>query len=229
MEVKYPPQNKDLFMEILQKYDTGEKFTLRGKVLPIICPTCNVDIEHLLYVFFDCNFATQCWQELEMNCDMMLVESAADWLLQKLEMETQQNIIRIATVLWGIWVARIKVIWEEKHITSSLAIEWSSKYISEWKFVVQKYNKPKVSESVSSGTSGESRWKTPVDGQIKLNVDASAFEGVNSYSIGMVLRDNHGVGGKTMRLPEWCMFFRPKQWVLRRRYRGFLRCLIIRS
>ena len=32
----------------------------KGISVPIICPMCNSDVEHLLYVFFDCHFAAYC-------------------------------------------------------------------------------------------------------------------------------------------------------------------------
>lgn len=37
------------------------------------------------------------------------------------------------------------------------------------------------------------RWTAPAEGSLKINVDASVFEGRASYSIGKVLRDHLGV------------------------------------
>lgn len=36
------------------------KLKHKGVSLPILCPMCNGDVEHLLHVFFDCQFASQC-------------------------------------------------------------------------------------------------------------------------------------------------------------------------
>lgn len=68
---------------------------------------------------------------------------------------------------------------------------------------MQKYNNQSVILMSNSGTSTVKRWSAPAEGQVKLNVDASIFEGVNSFSVGMVLRDYHGgfLGGKVMRFP----------------------------
>lgn len=56
----------------------------KGVPLPIISPMCNRDVEHMLHVFFDCQFASQCWLYASMNFDMLVVTSTADWLFQKL-------------------------------------------------------------------------------------------------------------------------------------------------
>lgn len=33
----------------------------KGVSVTILCPFCNVDVEHLTHVFFDCIFAASCW------------------------------------------------------------------------------------------------------------------------------------------------------------------------
>lgn len=62
------------------------KKRLRVKVaeLPIICPMCETDVEHMLHVFFDCPFSSSCWQYAEVHYDMSMREFAHEWLLQKL-------------------------------------------------------------------------------------------------------------------------------------------------
>lgn len=165
----------------------------KGVNVPGICPMCITESESMVHVFFQCNFAMQCWQENRMNWDMHLVESAAYWLLHKLETENQCTLIKVATVLWGIWLARNKVVWEKKYITPTLAMEWSSRHISEWKMAVQRFCKPSEGTNVRRGVSKVNRWKPPEEGQVKLNVDASVIEGADSFSIGMVIRDHCGV------------------------------------
>lgn len=50
-------------------------------------------------------------------------------------------------------------------------------------------------------TEGCSKWRPPEQGGFKINVDASVMPGVNSFSVGMVLRGHDGgfVAGKTTR------------------------------
>ncbi|XP_074336401.1 uncharacterized protein LOC141673555 [Apium graveolens] len=56
----------------------------RGVRIPIICPICSTDIEHMAHLFFDCEFATGCWSHVNFYYDWMTVESAADLLLEQL-------------------------------------------------------------------------------------------------------------------------------------------------
>lgn len=108
---------------------------LRGKGvdITIICPMCDADVEHLLHLFFDCPFATSCWQYVGMPLDMSTVEYAPDWLLQKLNEASHEEIVLIARVLWGIWFFRNKKVWENKTVNDMVAMEWSAKYFADWR------------------------------------------------------------------------------------------------
>ncbi|XP_074323028.1 uncharacterized protein LOC141659976 [Apium graveolens] len=48
----------------------------KGVNTTIMCPLCNVDVEHLLHVFFDCRFASECWSKAGIVYDMQRVEEA---------------------------------------------------------------------------------------------------------------------------------------------------------
>lgn len=69
---------------------------------------CNLGIEHLLHVFFDCQFARDCWQYAGRSYDMQDVEYGPDWLVQKLSSVGDDESILIAKALWGIWFFRNK-------------------------------------------------------------------------------------------------------------------------
>lgn len=71
-------------------------------------PNVYRDVEHLLHVFFDFQYASQCWSHVGVPYDMSEVEAAPEWLLQKLNDGNSQEVCRVASVLWGIWYARNK-------------------------------------------------------------------------------------------------------------------------
>lgn len=83
-------------------------------VRPSPSEKCDRDVEHMLHVFFDCDFATRCWQLAALQFDMLEIYSASDWLLSKLETENHENLIKVASVLWGIWFVWNNKIWEVK-------------------------------------------------------------------------------------------------------------------
>lgn len=69
--------------------------------------------------------------------DMREVESAPVWLLNKIS-ETHDNIVKIATVLWDIWLVRNKKVWENENITPNLTVDMSSKQLLYWQLAIQK-------------------------------------------------------------------------------------------
>lgn len=171
----------------------------RGIVVPIYCPMCTGDVEHLLHLFFDCDFAKACWQNVGLNFDMWSVENAAEWLLEKLSTESSEVLTKIATVLWGVWFARNKKIFEERTMTPAIIMEWSRKQVQEWKEANKKNHT--TSGHNSSGSQQESRWTPPSLGSFKVNVDAVVKEGQDSFTVGMALRNSHGqfLAGRVMR------------------------------
>lgn len=133
--------------------------------------------------------------------DMSRVESAPNWLLNRLCNESNENIIKIATVLWGVWFARNKRVWDHKRLTPAITVELSKNQISEWQQAMQ-MKQVGESGSPTTGVSSDTHWEAPNPGWCKPNVDASVFSGAESFSVGMVLRDEHGmfVTGKNMRV-----------------------------
>lgn len=83
---------------------------------------CLKDMEHLLHVFFDCEFASQCWSFVGLVYDMRSVEDASEWLLSKMSNASVAEIIKLCTVLWGIWIWRNKRVWEGKVVTAGIAM-----------------------------------------------------------------------------------------------------------
>lgn len=120
----------------------------KGVILPITSPMCTQDIEHQLHVFFDCQFASQCWRCIGVTYDMQVVTFAPEWLLNKLKMTSSDEMMRIDVVLWGIWFWRNKRVWENIQVTPALAVDWSSKMLAEWK----KANALRVSKGTTGAT-----------------------------------------------------------------------------
>ena len=103
-------------------------------------------------------------------------------------------------MLWGIWFVRNKKLWEGKSITPAITVKLSSTQVEDWQSAMHR------KELYSAGFSRTeeqdcSRWSRPQEGWVKLNVDASVFNGVDSFAVGMVLRDDKGefIRGKNLR------------------------------
>lgn len=113
------------------------------------------------------------------------VESAPEWLIQRLCTENEEQLVVIAKTLSGIWFARNRRMWEGKHPDSGTTMALSLKQITEWQVAQKKIITP-ITEHAAS-VSQCVKWEPPDTGWYKVNVDASVFEGQPSFSIGMVL------------------------------------------
>ena len=134
------------------------RLSTKGVRLPLDCPMCNSAVEDLLHVFFSCPFALACWQYVGMVVDMSLEEFVLSWLLGKLETSSDSEASVIAKVLWGIWFFHNKKVWENKVVTSAIAMDWSAKSIANWREAKAKRYKQSTINS-SSASSVLVRWK----------------------------------------------------------------------
>lgn len=105
----------------------------KGVNIPILCPVCGVDVEHLRHIFLECSFAVGCWNELGLGFDNSQIFSCSKWLLQKLAVEPLDRLAQIATVLWGIWSARNLKVWHSKTLTTQLAMQWGILQVKQWR------------------------------------------------------------------------------------------------
>lgn len=71
----------------------------KGANVHIACPLYVKDIEHMTHIFFDCDFAVECWSHVNLVYDMREVEVVSVWLLDKLENAPVEESSRICTVL----------------------------------------------------------------------------------------------------------------------------------
>lgn len=83
---------------------------LRGRGVPVTigCPMCVGEVEHLCHMFFDCKFAQECWKIVGLSFNTRDVEYMYEWLLQLLVNGLDDVMIKVSSVLWGVWFSRNK-------------------------------------------------------------------------------------------------------------------------
>lgn len=86
-------------------------------------------------------------------------------------------------------------------MTPAVTMLSGMKHISDWREVNKKKTQAYTSRNQNLNQQNQT-WSPPTRGELKINVDASVFEGEDSFTIGMVLRNHQGhfIKGKTMRL-----------------------------
>ena len=118
------------------------------------------------------------------------MESAPDWLLQRLAEDDKERMVQVATILWSIWTARNMKVWENKVIPPDLITENSAHQIHQWR---EMQPRKVVNSSINQQRQNDGdHWVAPEVGKVKINVDASVVLGSGTYSADMVLRDHHG-------------------------------------
>lgn len=100
---------------------------------------CIGKVEHMRYLFFKCNFTKECLKQIGLNCDMWNMDNSHEWVLHTLANGSDDELIKISSVLLGVWFARNKRIFENKNMTPASVISWSGKQIIEWQLANKKY------------------------------------------------------------------------------------------
>lgn len=127
------PHKARFFLWRLCKNNIPTRNLLRGKGVQttILCPFCNSDVEHLKHVFIECQFARRCWGLVDANIDTSEVEELPHWLLERLSLATNNQLVSITQVMRGIWMAGNKCVWENKKLEPKIAMEVCLKLITE--------------------------------------------------------------------------------------------------
>lgn len=169
------------------------RILLRGKGVqtPILCQMCGIDVEHLRHLFIECSFARNCWSAADGDHITPEIESLPSWVLDQLSTETEVRLQMLAKIMWSIWYARNRRVWEEKVIPVTTAIWVGFKMLTEWQDAQQRYQAITPRSNVAE-TRKEAKWVPPDPGWYKVNVDASVYGSADSFKVGMVLRDETG-------------------------------------
>lgn len=187
------PQKIKIFLWRVCRNNIPVRNMLRGKGVntTILCPLCGIDVEHLRHICLECNYAKGCWNELGMGFDTSQILSCSDWLLQTLATESVGKLAQIATILWGIWSARNMRVWQDKIVTTQLAMQWSVMQVKQWRDSQQsKILRNKAGVQVSENE--VVKWHPPTEGRMKINVDAHVITGLSWFSVGLIIRDHEG-------------------------------------
>ena len=118
------------------------------------------------------------------------------------------ELLKVCTVLYGIWLGRNNKVWENKTTPGSIVTESCFRWVNEWR-EARSQVKDNRSQTQLAVDGNSRKWNPPDHGMLKINVDASWFEGADTCSVGMVLRDHEGnfIEGRNMTLPQTSTVF----------------------
>lgn len=56
---------------------------------------------------------------------MSPVEDAISWLVNMVSSQPSDILIKMVTILWGVWFFKNKRVWENRFVSAKVAMKWS--------------------------------------------------------------------------------------------------------
>lgn len=107
-----------------------KRLSARDVRLPLTCPMCVKDIEHMTHLFFIVILLLDV--EIMLTYDWSVGEYASEWLFSKISIEMTEVAAKLYVTLWGIWRGRNKKVWKWKDVSPAFAMISSFQFYSEW-------------------------------------------------------------------------------------------------
>ncbi|XP_074347514.1 uncharacterized protein LOC141686355 [Apium graveolens] len=116
------PHKIRVFLWRLCRNTISVRNRLREKGVPVTisCPMCVGEVEHLRHIFFECSFSKECWQLVGMNFEAHDMEYVSEWLVSFLASGPLHDLVTMPAVLWGIWYARNKCVFDNKTMSPGI-------------------------------------------------------------------------------------------------------------
>ena len=155
-----------------------------------LCPICSEADETILHALLSCSFATSVWNRSRISMAGNTWDSLSAWWRQMILWYDNTILEEVASIAWGIWQARNKVVWKSKG-SSAAAVVFSAR-----QFIGLYQNAQKCKQGSlcfpSELNAVIEHWTPPVQNQIKVNVDGAIFASEGRYGFGCVARDSNG-------------------------------------
>nr|GMC66454.1 protein LIKE COV 2-like [Ipomoea batatas] len=156
---------------------------------PAECQMCLVKDESAMHLFTECNFSNAVWRMSGLPLITSGFNSFAQWVdlhILKLDVDKCGLLLMLC---WKIWTTRNDKIWNGKMASPSSLVEGTKCYLADWINIVNMGER----NNVAASTKPEQKWERPVQGYLKLNIDAAVRPNNGCMGFGWVLRDEYGL------------------------------------
>lgn len=165
-----------------------------------ICPICEMHPETVEHALLTCPWVVGVWfgSSLGYIGDRQQVTSLDRWILAltSLPDSSKEEVNSVVTVMsfvmWSIWKARCKAIFEHKHPIPGLVIQDAKDAWSDFLSAMPSRG------AISGDGEGESeverniKWQAPLAPYLKMNVDAAWLSASGHTGIGIIIRNHAG-------------------------------------
>ncbi|XP_061996621.1 uncharacterized protein LOC133714520 [Rosa rugosa] len=152
------------------------------------CMFCMGATETGTHLFKSCHALHCFWLfgPLRLHVSAHPAKSVRDWVLDMIDLleVDQQDFFFMG--LWAIWAERKNMVWKGANFQSMNMLHWTTKMLDDF----QKYHQKPVKKQKRPLT----KWKNPPSGRLKINVDGAFRPEDGNGGIGVVVRNDAGMG-----------------------------------
>ena len=160
------------------------------------CLICTGQTENMSHLFCFCPWAHKCWFGSSF-CFSLDNEGNFDftqWLqhcLLKLQLTEWEKAL-LATTLWLIWKGRNAFVYDHRATDSIFTIKHAGDLVAEYWEANGLFTDSSYPVELSNNPETMVKWKRPIPGELKFNIDAAFDEQKEEAAIAFLVRDEQG-------------------------------------
>ncbi|XP_062005841.1 uncharacterized protein LOC133723022 [Rosa rugosa] len=109
-----------------------------------------------------------------------------EWIFDMIDILGNVQLDLFFIALWSMWIERNKIVWNGGSCQPMHMIQWCMRSLEEF----QKYH-PKATNKKKRQVT---KWQCPPRGRLKINIDGAYKADTNVGGIGVIVRDDLGIG-----------------------------------
>ncbi|XP_024190354.1 uncharacterized protein LOC112194337 [Rosa chinensis] len=157
-------------------------------IMDVACVFCKSTNETSLHVFKECAFLQSFWRlcPLGLNSREHAACGMKEWIFDMIDIPSNDQLDLFFMALWSVWIERNKIVWNDGSCQPMYMIQWCMRSLEEF----QKYH-PKATNKKKRRVT---KWQCPPKGRLKINIDGAYKADTNVGGIGVIVRDDLGIG-----------------------------------
>uniref|UniRef100_A0A803Q9B2 RNase H type-1 domain-containing protein n=1 Tax=Cannabis sativa TaxID=3483 RepID=A0A803Q9B2_CANSA len=118
-------------------------------------------------------------------------QSFFDWCVVVFYKASTDLMCIIAATCWAIWGAKNDLVWKGNEVKEDNIVVFANRYLEQWRSAQS--SEVESSWPFLRAEDVPKHWTVPCGNTIKVNVDATLFNNIESYGLGMVTCDASGL------------------------------------
>lgn len=189
--LKLPPKVKNFMWRSLTECLPTKDNLIKKKVAVIqSCPVCNLESETVFHTLVTCQFAELCWNHADVNIDRGGCTSLSQWIGLIINKHDNKKIQAVCMLCWELWRNRNAIVWQQRGEEFDRVVMLAKLTFDHWWSAQDKTFDNFL--GFMTQADGHEHWECPMEGRLKVNVDAAIFSDSSRYSFSLVARDHAG-------------------------------------